>query len=574
MDTKRALSSKATKRCELQTKSQREGELAQREGELAQREGELAQREGDLVQREGVLAQRECSSRGEENWHGHPIIMSSLPVEPKDGPLRFTAVESPHQKQAEDGEEEDKAGMVTQRMISDKSSSSSSDSEEDLDSPPPLSTSLRDVSMKSIHSHLVEEGEDEDEGMGALPPRTKNEMEEPLELFLVKEEESVVNPKDELIECGVISSLVPGEKCVVVQAHSSCSHTSNNDSSTMTSTNGLLPLDVLSLLCDEQRRAIGKISDVFGPVTAPYYVVTSHRNLSEKKGGKEEEEDESGQEACLSIGMKVFAVVQQSVFVTPASLQQARSLKGSDASNLHDEELPAEEQDFSDDEAELRARQTRNKNKRGTAAASSSRGSSAVSQSGRDEKGGRVMQPSYSRASNIPHHPQQQTATIPQLPSSSSSSSSSYSSSSLYNPSLSHTPSPMFPSHRQNVQSSHSFGISTSQQHPPPPPSYPIQQPQQYQPSFISQILPQVQSYSSYVPGYGFVQQTMSFPAGQPMQSFPPYPGQPHSLPSTYQHQYLPPQAIQPQQQHGPPPAWMPLDTRPPPPPQGPAPQR
>ncbi len=90
-----------------------------------------------------------------------------------------------------------------------------------------------------------------------------------------------------------------------------------------------------SLLCLEHRVVIGVIADTFGPVRQPYYTVRFN-NADEIS------------ELDISLGTKVFYVEQ----FTTRLFTQALRIKGSDASNLHDEEVGDAEMEFSDDEVE------------------------------------------------------------------------------------------------------------------------------------------------------------------------------------------------------------------------------
>ena len=94
-------------------------------------------------------------------------------------------------------------------------------------------------------------------------------------------------------------------------------------------------LDSGSLLCLEDRKVIGVVAEPLGRVEQPRYCVLfpSMQTLTD---------------FGLTQGTTIFYVPTHSKFVFTKSLQ----VKGSDASNLHDEEVAADEAEFSDDEAE------------------------------------------------------------------------------------------------------------------------------------------------------------------------------------------------------------------------------
>jgi H/ACA ribonucleoprotein complex non-core subunit NAF1 len=127
---------------------------------------------------------------------------------------------------------------------------------------------------------------------------------------------------------------------------------------------------------------IGRIEDVFGPVSEPYYVVRPAATLVDAAtaataaplavadaGAAAPATDTAAAAAApaplpvptsISEGVTVYYSTQHSAWVLA---QQLRALKGSDASNAWDEEVAEEEQEYSDDEAEAAAK-TAKKNAR------------------------------------------------------------------------------------------------------------------------------------------------------------------------------------------------------------------
>ncbi|TPX14023.1 uncharacterized protein E0L32_000417 [Thyridium curvatum] len=95
-------------------------------------------------------------------------------------------------------------------------------------------------------------------------------------------------------------------------------------------------LDEESVLCTAERKVIGAVADVIGNVRVPMYLV---------RFADPEEITKEG----LEPGKDVYYSIQHAKFVFTEAL---RNLKGSDASNLHDEEVGADEMEFSDDEKE------------------------------------------------------------------------------------------------------------------------------------------------------------------------------------------------------------------------------
>lgn len=91
-----------------------------------------------------------------------------------------------------------------------------------------------------------------------------------------------------------------------------------------------------SVLCLADRTVIGVVAETLGRVQQPYYSVRFNSRDEISNIG-------------VTIGTRVFYVLQYS---SRALTQKLKAMKGSDASNLHDEEVGEDEREFSDDEAE------------------------------------------------------------------------------------------------------------------------------------------------------------------------------------------------------------------------------
>ncbi|KDO30014.1 hypothetical protein SPRG_05203 [Saprolegnia parasitica CBS 223.65] len=97
-------------------------------------------------------------------------------------------------------------------------------------------------------------------------------------------------------------------------------------------------LDEGSVLCLQSRVVLGCVDEVFGQVKLPMYLIRFE---------KPEDIPES-----VALQAAVFYTTQHATYVETSKL----NVKGTDASNLYDEEVGAEEMEFSDDEAEAEAR--------------------------------------------------------------------------------------------------------------------------------------------------------------------------------------------------------------------------
>jgi len=187
---------------------------------------------------------------------------------------------------------------------SDSDSSSSSDSEEELDN--------KVVVAK-------DDAEKDDEG----PPRTKNEI-LPKDLPPVEDLDMTVNEAD-CLEVGEISSTV--DDLVVIESNP-----------------GLPALDLESVLFLEKgAKALGRVFDVIGPVTRPFYVVRFNNEQHIRERG-------------VTRGMMVY-FAPKTEHTTFVFLEQLMKMKISDASWFNDEEPPPQFIEYSDDEQETRAKQ-------------------------------------------------------------------------------------------------------------------------------------------------------------------------------------------------------------------------
>lgn len=108
-----------------------------------------------------------------------------------------------------------------------------------------------------------------------------------------------------------------------------------------------------SVLCLENREVIGAVQDTIGKVEEPLYSVafTKPSDISDLN---------------IATNTKIFYVDSHSTYVFT---QPLKNLKGTDASNLHDEEVADEEMEFSDDEAEAAYKRAKKEAKKGARAA-------------------------------------------------------------------------------------------------------------------------------------------------------------------------------------------------------------
>lgn len=136
-------------------------------------------------------------------------------------------------------------------------------------------------------------------------------------------------------------------------------------------------LESNSLLCTAARIPIGVVAETLGRVEAPLYTVRFASEADIKESGTNEK------------GTKIYYVHDHSTFVFT---QPLKAVKGSDASNFHDEEVGDDEMEFSDDEAEAEHKRQMKLKKKGIDPASvpppSSGGRGGRGQRSRGGRGG------------------------------------------------------------------------------------------------------------------------------------------------------------------------------------------
>jgi rRNA processing protein Gar1 len=211
-------------------------------------------------------------------------------------------------------------------------SSSSSDDESDIEE---IKNSKK--SKNSVTTMLTEE-EEECFNEASGPPRTKHEI--PVEI----EEEEVDNTSENriprfpekiediqlLTKVGTVLSLVKDENTLIIQSYPTMS-----------------PLNETSIFLNQDGIVLGKISEIFGPVTSPFYIIrfSSKPVASSTTSAADSSSSEEGKEtATMTIpsmfppGTVVCTAPSYAAYITPHYLSTLKA-KGSDASNAYDEEV-------------------------------------------------------------------------------------------------------------------------------------------------------------------------------------------------------------------------------------------
>lgn len=212
--------------------------------------------------------------------------------------------------------------------ISIQGSSSDSESDSSSDSSSSSSSDSSDLELEGEEDDIqIDDLDEEDEASGG-PIVSKNEIDE--KAYSLPEGYKV--PENAPLEfVGNLTGVF--ERNAIVKANVSGEFRVLKDQ---------------SVLCFEDKLVLGPLFETFGKLQAPHYRVKFN--------------NEEYFEAVKSRkGEKVFYVVPESQFIYTDAIKK---LKGTDASNCHDEELPEDEQEFSDDEQELAAKQRKKKKKK------------------------------------------------------------------------------------------------------------------------------------------------------------------------------------------------------------------
>ncbi|KZV70999.1 NAF1-domain-containing protein [Peniophora sp. CONT] len=253
-------------------------------------------------------------------------------------------------------EGEDSDGIKLEDRASENSESSdSSDDEADVPS--------RKGNAASAVNTMADDDDDEEGGGGATTAaaaRTKNEVAEVN--FNIPDVEEV-GETESLERVGEVMSV--SSNVVIIRG---------------TAGQAQIALDADTLLVFEDRKVLGYVYETFGPTLQPFYQV--------RFGEKYPLDTEK-----VQVSRPVFHVPRRSRFVNVTEL---RKIKGSDASNVHDEEVAEYEMEFSDDEEEAAHKARLKQQRRASQEPSSSRFSTPTPSQMRDSE----MSPASMYSSN------------------------------------------------------------------------------------------------------------------------------------------------------------------------------
>jgi rRNA processing protein Gar1 len=201
-------------------------------------------------------------------------------------------------------------------------SSFSSDDESSLDDEPIIAH--RKAGNNIINDDLEDEDED---GVPVGPLKTRNEvednevMDEPLTI--------IIEDHDELLLAGQVTSCILDNQTIVIliQAKSAAPI-----------------LQEGSLLCLDKKSVLGKVQEVFGPITAPFYLIRCKLialvKLLFSESSNAETNSKMTEISKKITGCEVYSVKRLSEILAAETLMQMKlKSAGSDASNAYDEEV-------------------------------------------------------------------------------------------------------------------------------------------------------------------------------------------------------------------------------------------
>ncbi|XP_045567657.1 H/ACA ribonucleoprotein complex non-core subunit NAF1 [Salmo salar] len=216
--------------------------------------------------------------------------------------------------------------LTLQDGVRDQRDGSSSSSDSDSDS------SSSGVTLAVVLGQADDE-DDDDEGFSRTrKPCSIKTLDEtlPEELPAVEELTVVLPEEAEILPLGSVTSII--QQLVIIQSFKDTP-----------------PLKDDSVIFNSDRLAVGKVFEVFGPVSSPFYVL---------RFNSESDVTERG----VKLKDSMFYAPSLTDYTLYILTEQLRRLKGSDASWKNDQEPPPEALDFSDDEAEQKMKRRKKGN--------------------------------------------------------------------------------------------------------------------------------------------------------------------------------------------------------------------
>lgn len=265
--------------------------------------------------------------------------VSDLDVVARYAEIEITSVAAQFASTTVDGAKAPPAAIAKAVKAEDEENEDSDDSEHDDDEEMKPSVESSDDDDSSS---------DEDESTSDHHGRLRAQIEAAMEKEENRAAAELLKTEHEIVEVPVrepsVKELAPD--CPIALCGSIMNVSVAGLMITIKSNPGNQPLDEGSVLCLEDRTVIGAVDEVFGPVQMPLYLVrfqTADKIPAQAKNG-----------------VSIYYATEHTTYIVPEQIKD----KGTDASNLYDEET--DEVAYSDDEAEAAAkRQAKRKRNRG-----------------------------------------------------------------------------------------------------------------------------------------------------------------------------------------------------------------
>lgn len=258
-----------------------------------------------------------------------PVVVDAEAALAQNNP---TMLEAQTQPAATNGASEQPEWEADSSPYESSSSETTSDDSSDADSD---NEGYELLGVEETARMLMEQegGSDDEGGDKAGKPstasqlRTKNEL--PAER--IPKPDVTITPETKVDELGAVEHIV--ENMVLIKAFTPGEYQ---------------VLDTGSVLLNESRTVIGAVAETIGKVLQPMYIV--HFDSAEDIAAHD-----------VTVGSKILYPVEHAKFIFTEPL---KNLKGSDASNIHDEEVGDDEMEFSDDEKEAEYKRAKKELKR------------------------------------------------------------------------------------------------------------------------------------------------------------------------------------------------------------------
>ncbi|KAJ3268623.1 H/ACA ribonucleoprotein complex non-core subunit naf1, partial [Terramyces sp. JEL0728] len=264
--------------------------------------------------------QVELQSVAENSFENEPLIVAQLDADVETQKEKFNTVENIQDSLLEN---------VSTEPANDNPETSTNVIQQETDD------ALFRVETTGEKEEEMSEASLVDLGDSSSDDSSSDEDENKAEVESVQDDFEVIKSKNETIKLIIepINIILTNEQIIPIGHVHSIVDDTVTISSVQSGEESIVDLD--SLVCTKEKTILGRIFDIIGQIKKPIYIVNFNSNQEIK-------------DRNINIGDALFYVPVYSKMVKTNGLKT----KGSDASNLYDEEIMEDEQEFSDDEQE------------------------------------------------------------------------------------------------------------------------------------------------------------------------------------------------------------------------------